>query len=100
MAVITNFTLSNLWTFADRSLGLAQIPAKFIQFNLASAGSILIQMLVAFISERLIGLRPLFTLPFIQKTIDSGTIFAMVGILIGMFWNFFAYTRIVWRKKA
>ena len=100
MAVITNFTLSNLWTFADRTLALSEIPGKFIQFNLASAGSILIQMAIAFISERLIGLRPLFTLPIIQKTIDSGTIFAIVGILIGMFWNFFAYTRIVWRKKA
>lgn len=100
MAVVTNFTLSNLWTFADRTLTMSQIPVKFLQFNLASAGSILIQMLVAFISERLIGLRPLFVLPVIQKTIDSGTIFAMVGILIGMFWNFFAYTKIVWRKKA
>lgn len=100
MAVVTNFTLSNLWTFADLTLSWAQVPGKFIQFNLASAGSILIQMLVAFISERLIGLHPLFVLPVINKQIDSGMIFAIVGILIGMFWNFFAYTKIVWRKKA
>lgn len=100
MAVVTNFTLSNLWTFADRTLSLSEIPSKFIQFNLASAGSILIQMVIAFISERLIGLRPLFTLPIIDKTVDTGTISAILGILIGMFWNFFAYTKIVWRKKA
>jgi len=100
MAVITNFSLSNLWTFADRKLSWNQVPAKFLQFNLASAGSIVIQMLVAFFSERIIGLRPLFIIPIINKMIDSGTIFAIVGILIGMFWNFFAYTKIVWRQKA
>jgi len=100
MAVITNFALSNLWTFSDRSLKISQIPGKFLQFNLASAGSILIQMLVAFVSERVIGLRPLFVLPIIQKSIDSGTVFAIIGILIGMFWNFFAYSTIVWRKKT
>jgi dolichol-phosphate mannosyltransferase len=100
MAVATNFTLSNLWTFADRQLAMAEIPGKFLQFNLASAGSILIQMLVAFLSEKIIGLRPLFVLPLVNKMIDSGTVFAIVGILIGMFWNFFAYTKIVWRQKA
>lgn len=99
MAVVANFSLSNLWTFADRKLNLTEIPAKFLQFNLASAGSIIIQMLVAFLSEKIIGLRPLFVLPVINKVIDSGTIFAIGGILIGMFWNFFAYTKIVWRQK-
>lgn len=100
MAVVTNFSLSNLWTFADRKLSLGQLPAKFLQFNLASAGSIVIQMLVAFLSEKILGLRPLFVIPIINKMIDSGTVFAVIGILIGMFWNFFAYTKIVWRQKS
>lgn len=99
-AVVTNFTLSNLWTFGDRQLTVGEIPGKFLQFNLASAGSILIQLILAVVTERLFGLRPLFTLPITDKLIDTGTVFAMVGILIGMFWNFFAYSHIVWRKKA
>jgi dolichol-phosphate mannosyltransferase len=98
-AIISNFIWSNLWTFADRKLKPAQIPGKFIQFNLASAGSIIIQQVTAFLGETFIGLFPLFTVPVIKLGVDTGVIFAMVGIGIGMFWNFFAYSRIVWRKK-
>ncbi len=91
-AVVSNFILSNIWTFADRKLSTNQIPAKFLQFNLASAGSIAIQQLVAIVGENTIGLKPLYI-------IDTGTMFAVIGILIGMFWNFFAYSKIIWRHK-
>jgi len=98
-AIVSNFTLSNLWTFADRKLKPAQIPGKFVQFNLASGGSILIQLAIAFAGERFIGLHALFTLPVVAVHVDTGMIFSIVGILIGMFWNFFAYSRFVWKKK-
>lgn len=98
-AIVSNFTLSNLWTFADRKLKAAAIPGKFLQFNLASAGSILIQMAIAFAGERFIGLHSLFTVPVISIHVDTGMVFSIVGILIGMFWNFFAYSRFVWKKK-
>ncbi len=98
-AVVSNFILSNLWTFADRQLIPIQIPGKFLQFNLASAGSILIQQVVAFIGEKTIGLIALFTVPFINLPVDTGVMFAVTGILIGMFWNFFAYSTFVWKKK-
>lgn len=99
-AVVSNFILNNLWTFADRKLSLAQIPVKFVQFNLASAGSILIQQAVALFGEFVIGLFALFTVPLINLTVDTGQIYAVLGILIGMFWNFFAYSRFIWRAKA
>jgi len=98
-AVLSNFILSNIWTFADRKLTLSQWPLKFIQFNLASAGSIVIQQVIALVGEYTIGIRPLFTLPIIALTIDTGMILAVVGILIGMFWNFFAYNAFIWKKK-
>lgn len=98
-AILSNFTLSNLWTFADRKLKAVQIPAKFIQFNLASAGSILIQLAIAFMGEKFIGIHSLFILPIINIDIDTGMIFSMAGILIGMFWNFFAYSHFVWKKS-
>ena len=97
-AIVSNFTLSNLWTFADRKLSAIQIPGKFLQFNLASAGSILIQMLIAFLGEKFIGLLPLFIVPIVNIHVDTGMIFSIVGILIGMFWNFFAYSKFVWKK--
>jgi dolichol-phosphate mannosyltransferase len=98
-AVLMNFTLSNLWTFADRKLKPTQYPAKFVQFNLASSGSIIIQQIVAFLGESFVGLFALFTLPIINLTIDTGMMYAVAGILIGMFWNFFAYNTFIWKKK-
>ena len=98
-AIVSNFIFSNLWTFADRKLSAIQIPVKFLQFNLASAGSIVIQQLVAFVGEKLIGLFMLFTVPFINLPVDIGVMYAVTGILIGMFWNFFAYSHFVWKKK-
>ncbi|MBD3279178.1 MAG: glycosyltransferase [Candidatus Pacebacteria bacterium] len=99
-AVLTNFILSNFWTFADRKLKLNQYPVKFVQFNLASGGSILIQQLIAFIGELFVGLFPLFTIPIVNFVFDTGTLYAVIGILVGMFWNFFAYSRIIWKHKA
>lgn len=99
-AIVSNFIFSNLWTFADRKLKPAQIPGKFVQFNLASAGSIIIQQLIAFLGEKFVGLYSLFVIhwPF-TIDIDTGVMFAVVGILLGMFWNFFAYTKLIWKKK-
>jgi putative flippase GtrA len=98
-AIASNFIWSNLWTFADRKLPANKIPAKFIQFNITSAGSILIQMMVAFVGERFIGLYDLFVIPVVKISVDTGMVFAVAGILLGMFWNFFAYSKIIWRKK-
>jgi dolichol-phosphate mannosyltransferase len=98
-AIISNFTLSNIWTFADRKLKSSAIPKKFLQFNLTSGGSILIQQLIALFGENVIGLFALFTLPIIGFVVDTGTMYAVAGILVGMFWNFFAYNTFIWKKK-
>ncbi|MBP7774188.1 glycosyltransferase family 2 protein [Candidatus Woesebacteria bacterium] len=96
-AVVSNFILNNLWTFADQKLHLSVIPKKFIQFNLASFGSIFIQYVIALGGKYTIGIHPLFTIPgFI--TIDTAMLFAVVGILVGMVWNFFAYSKFVWKS--
>ncbi|MBU0974923.1 glycosyltransferase family 2 protein [Patescibacteria group bacterium] len=99
LAIISNFVLNNLWTFADRKLMTSQIPGKFIQFNLASMGSILIQLIINSSGENFIGLKDLFVLPIINFNVDTGLIFAISGILIGLFWNFFAYNKYIWKKK-
>ena len=96
-AIISNFTWSNLWTFKDRKLKPLQIPLKFLQFNLASGGSLLIQFVIASLGERLIGLFTIFE--FYGFSLDTGLMYAVAGILVGMFWNFFAYSHLVWKKK-
>ncbi len=98
-AIIFNFIMNNFWTFEDRRLKLKQVPLKFIQFNLTSMGSILIQLLIAYLGETFIGLPDLFILPIINYMLDTGPIFSAVGIIIGMFWNFFAYSVIIWKKN-
>lgn len=98
-AIVSNFVLNNMWTFADRKLKTSQIPGKFIAFNAASAGSILIQLVINTLGEQLIGLRDLFVLPIVGMTIDTGLLFAVTGIGIGLFWNFFAYNFFIWKKK-
>ncbi len=97
-AVVSNFILNNVWTFADRKLSLSSMPLKFLQFNLASGGSILIQQVIAFIGEFGIGLFTLFTLPFVGYAFDTGTAYAILGIGIGLFWNYFAYNFFIWKK--
>jgi len=98
-AIISNFILSNTWTFADRKLKAKDIPMKLIQFNLTSGGSIVIQTIVAFLGQRFIGLVDLFVIPVINHSLDTGPIFSATGILLGMFWNFFAYNFFIWKKK-
>lgn len=97
-AVLSNFILNNIWTFSDRQLSIWQMPFKFLQFNLASGGSIIIQQLVAFIGEYGIGLIPLLFIPFMNYTVDTGYIYAILGIGLGLFWNFFAYNYFIWKK--
>src|SRR6185369_17800025 len=81
-AVISNFIINNVWTFSDRRLKAAQIPAKFVAFNFASFGSIIIQLVIAFLGEKFIGTEILlFVVPIVHLKIDTGMIFAVVGIL-------------------
>lgn len=98
-AIVSNFIWSNLWTFKDRKLEAKQIPLSFLTFNLSSGGSILIQTAIAAFTSNVIGLLPIFTVPFINFIVDTGTISAIIGIFIGMFWNFFAYNTFIWKKK-
>ncbi len=99
LAVLSNFLINNAWTFADRKLKIARMPIKFIQFNLASSGSIIIQQLTALIGENTLGLLLIFVLPIVNIPIDTGHAYAVIGILLGLFWNFFAYNRFIWKKK-
>lgn len=100
-SIVSNFIWNNFWTFRDRKLKALQIPGKFIQFNLTSGGSILIQFFIASAGEHLIGLFNIFETAVAGRSIslDTGAVYAIVGILVGMFWNFFAYTHIIWKKK-
>jgi len=98
-AIASNFILNNLWTFADRKLESNQVLGKFLAFNAASLGSVIIQLIINTVGENVIGLHDLFIVPVVGFAIDTGMLFAICGIGIGLFWNFFAYNFFIWKKK-
>lgn len=99
-AIVSNFVLNNIWTFADRKLEAKQIPQKFVAFNIASSGSIIIQQLVALVGQFVIGFHDLLRLPVVNITIGTAQLYVVVGIFLGLFWNFFAYNAFIWKKAA
>lgn len=56
LAIISNFTLNNLWTFKEKKItrGL-KLLSKFLQFNLTSAGAVLLQAIVVGIGTNFFG---------------------------------------------
>ena len=89
MAIISNFTLNNLWTFKIKKIsGLENVIKKFLQFNGTSAGALLIQTIAGTIGTSIFGpqYRQLL-LPFI------------VAFMV-LPYNYFMYTRVIWRKSG
>lgn len=90
VAIISNFTLNNLWSFKDKkiSFGDWKFFRKFLQFNFLSFGSLLIQFLVMKIGVFALG-----------RSFLWENFLAALGILLGLVWNYFAYSRFVWKIK-
>lgn len=84
-AIISNFLLNNSWTFHGRKIrGLKMVP-KFLQFNLTSLGAILIQAGTVWVGTRVAG-------------IDLYRWFYILGVGIGLLWNYTMYSRVIWKK--
>lgn len=97
VSILSNYILNNIWTFSDRQIsGVFKHLSKFAQFNLGSVGSVVIQYLVMQISLLLFGIFPLISL--YGLTIQSDNIYLIVGVLLGMIWNFSIYSLVIWRK--
>jgi len=82
LAIISNFILNNIWTFKARSWSWV----RFIKFNVLSLGSIVIQNVVLLGGVYLLGRGDL---------IENGLV--LLGILLGLTWNYLMYTRVVWK---
>lgn len=87
LAIISNFILNNFWTFNERKIHPKNIPLKFIQFNTTSFGAIVIQWLSIWTGVFFFGLS-FYRIAYI------------IGVGIGMFWNYTMYSRVIWSKKT
>jgi len=86
LAIISNFTLNNLWTFKEKKITkLGKLISKFLQFNFTSIGAIIIQAVVVGIGTRFFG---------------EGVRQIMLIIAIGFFvipYNYAAYNILIWK---
>lgn len=88
MAIISNFTLNNLWTFKAKKIsGIENMIKKFLQFNGTSAGALLIQTMAGTIGTSFFG-------PQYRQILLPFIIVFMV-----LPYNYFMYTQVIWRKR-
>ena len=87
MAIISNFTLNNLWTFrSEKITGLNKLVLKFLQFNLTSSGGLIIQSILGYMSVKYFGVSRQIALPLI------------IGFIV-LPYNYFMYTKVIWKEK-
>lgn len=87
MAIIYKFFLNDYWTFRDRKIKtLKEALLKFFQFNLASFGALFISSLIVYIGVSFFGK-------------SHYMIYYFLGIAITMFWNYFMYSTVIWKKS-
>ena len=103
LAIISNFTLNNFWTFAAKKIvTLRKTPIKFLQFNLTSVGAIIIQGATIELGTLIFGnlMNNLFSGSLAPLFGDNGyRFFYIMGIGFGMIWNYFAYTTFIWKTR-
>jgi len=80
VSIVVRFALNDLWTFRDRRT--KSLAARFYQSNVASFGSPLICLAAVNV------LTPLFGVSYLLSN--------SLGILLGLAWNWFWSTRLVW----
>ncbi len=86
LAIISNFLLNNAWTFKSRKVTGKQALGKFLQFNMTSVGAILIQAGTVW-----------FGTTFFGAALYRW--FYIVGVGIGLIWNYTMYSRVIWMNR-
>lgn len=89
LAIIWNFSLNNMWTFAgERIRNPVKLIYKFLQFNLTSVGAIIIQFWTIGLSVKVFGDTTL---------VRQVTLILAVGLLIVPY-NYTMYNVFIWKR--
>lgn len=88
-AIISNFNFNQLWTFSHKKIkGKKKLFAKFIEFNTASVGAILIQSVSVTIGTHYFGR-------------ESWFIFMVVSIVFVVIpYSYTIYHKVIWKEKV
>lgn len=88
LAIINNYVFNNAWTFKESEIkGLKITILKFLQFNLTSAGALVIQSVAGPIGTSIIG-----------KQYDFIVLALVVAFLV-LPYNYLMYTKVIWKKN-
>jgi putative flippase GtrA len=58
----------------------------------------LLHLVVGWLGKTIIGFHEIMRLTP-TLTIDTGEVYAAIGIVVGMVWNYLAYTKLIWKPK-
>jgi len=88
VGVFVSFYVNNLWAFGDKKLHGLLFLRRFAKNHLVVSGSILIQVLIAQVLAAHFGM-------------EHGLkyVYQIIGILVGLIWNFYFYKKIIWKVK-
>ena len=88
LAIISNFTWNNLWTFKDdKFTKVGDVVKKFLQFNLTSAGALGIQTIAGTILTSIFG------------TQYRQLLLPVIIVFLVLPYNWLMYNKIIWKKK-
>jgi len=99
LAIFSNFNLNNIWTFKEHKIaGFFQYVWKLIQFYATSVfGVVFIQSGTIFIGDHIIGPDVVFHIGPLH--IRYYLIYFVLGTGLLLIWNFFIYSKFIWKKK-
>ena len=86
---------SLIWTFkADKITGFGKTIVKFLQFNLTSAGALVIQTLAGLAVDAIFGIgeSPIFGISYRQLSLPL-----IIGLLV-LPYNYFMYNVVIWKS--
>ncbi len=86
LAIINNYAFNNIWTFKeDKISGLKATLAKFLQFNLTSAGALAIQSIFGPLGVKLVGVQ------------YDAFVLAFVVVFLVLPYNYLMYNLVIWK---
>ncbi|MFH1601730.1 MAG: glycosyltransferase [Candidatus Shapirobacteria bacterium] len=88
LAIISNFTWNNLWTFKDEKFTeISKIVGKFLQFNLTSGGALLIQTAAGTFLTNIFGVQ------------YRQLLLPLIILFLVLPYNWLMYNKVIWKKK-
>jgi len=86
LAIINNYVLNNIWTFREAKIGgIGKTISKFLQFNLTSAGALVIQSFFGPLGVKFVGVE------------YDWLVLIFVVVFLVLPYNYFMYNAVIWK---